>query len=306
MLSPRGKAMNLPELMDKLHSDSSCRRYLEKVRWPKGVVCPACGGKSISRVEKRHVFDCNKCRRQFSATSGTIFHDSHLPLRTWFLAIHRISESKKGVSANQLKRELGVTYKTAWYLCHRIRAAMAQPTGPGLRGIVEVDETYVRSKSVPPGEKLKPGTGSQRVSPVIGMKERNGKIRAAAVPHVRKRETLRWVLQNLDRERVSFVFTDANRVYHDLGRSVPHAAIDHSQSYAIGDLHTNNIESFWALLKRGIVGSYHHVSQKHLQRYVDEYCWRDNGPKQDGFDTLLSAQTVAGPLTYRSLIAKDL
>ena len=119
--------MNLPELIDKLQSESSCRRYLEKVRWPRGVVCPSCGDKGISRIVKRQVFQCNKCRRQFSVTSGTIFHDSHLPLRTWFLGIHRIGESKKGVSANQLRRELGITYKTAWYLCHRIRQAIAGP-----------------------------------------------------------------------------------------------------------------------------------------------------------------------------------
>jgi len=298
--------MNLPEMMDSLHTESSCRRYLEKVRWPKGVVCPACGHKGISRVVKRHVFDCNDCRRQFSVTSGTIFHDSHLPLRTWFLAIHRLSESKKGVSANQLKRELGVTYKTAWYLCHRIRAAMAQPSGPGLRGIVEVDETYIRDKSVPPGEKLKVGTGSQRVSPVIGMKERNGKVRAEAVDHVRKAETLRWVLRNLDQDAITAVYTDTNRVYHDLGLSVPHESVNHTVTFAIGDLHTNNIESFWSLLKRGVIGSYHHVSRKHLQRYVDEYCWRTNGPKEDGFDALLSAQAIAGPLTYQTLTAKDL
>src|SRR5574340_62936 len=141
--------MNLPELIDKLGSDEACRAHLEGIRWPRGVACPDCGSKSISRVAKRKVFDCNKCRRQFSVTSGTIFHDSHLPLRTWFLAIHRIGESKKGVSANQLKRELGVTYKTAWYLCHRIREAMKQPTGPGLRGVVDIDGTYVNGEVCP-------------------------------------------------------------------------------------------------------------------------------------------------------------
>ncbi len=297
--------MNLPELIDKLHSDESCRKYLEKIRWPRGVKCPACGDKSISRIVKRQVFECNKCRRQFSVTSGTIFHDSHLSLRTWFLAIHRISESKKGVSANQLKRELGVTYKTAWYLCHRIRQAMAQPTGPGLRGIIEVDETYVKGEGFPPGEKPKRGRGSQRVTPVVGMKERGGKVRAHAVSFVRKQETLRWVLRNLDQGAVSAVFTDANNIYDDLGLSVPHDKIDHSITFAIGNLHTNNIESFWSLLKRGVIGSYHHVSRKHLQRYVDEYCWRTNGPREDGFDVLLSTQTAATPLTYRALVGRD-
>lgn len=299
--------MNLPELIDKLHSDAACRKHLEQIRWPHGVACPACGGKSISRIAKRQVFECNKCRRQFSVTSGTIFHDSHLPLRTWFLAIHRISESKKGVSANQLKRELGITYKTAWYLCHRIRAAMKQPSGPGLRGIIEVDETYVKGKGIPRGEKPKTGPASQRVTAVVGAKDRTRKrVRAKVMKTVSKKTAWPWILSQFKPEEVSALYTDEGGVYHGLEAHVPHETVFHGLFYAIGDLHTNGIESFWSLLKRGIVGSYHHVSPKHLQRYVDEYCWRSNGPREDGFDSLLSSQAAAGPLTYRSLIAKGL
>jgi len=297
--------MNLPELIDKLHSDASCRKHLEQIRWPRGVTCPACGSKGISRITKRRMFECNKCRRQFSVTSGTIFHDSHLSLRTWFLAIHRIGESKKGVSANQLKRELGLTYKTAWYLCHRIRAAMKQPSGPGLRGIIEVDETYVKGKGVPRGERVKRGPASQRVTAVIGAKDRGRHVRAKVMKTVSKETAWPWLLSQLNRPEVSAIYTDEAGVYHGLGAYVPHETINHALFYSIGDLHTNGIESFWSLLKRGIMGSYHHVSPKHLQRYVDEYCWRSNGPRKDGFDTLLSAQAAAGPLTYGALIAKN-
>jgi len=272
------------------------------VRWPQGVTCPACGSRSISRIVKRHVFDCNDCRRQFSVTSGTIFHDSHLSLRTWFLAIHRISESKKGVSALQLKRELNVAYKTAWYLCHRIRQAMGQPSGPGLRGIIEVDETYIRGEGVPPDEDLKRGRGSQRCTPVVGMKQRKGLVRAKALPHLR--DSRSWVHQNIAEDGVTAVFSDATNLYDDLDATYTHGKIDHSLAYVLGDLHTNGIESFWSLFKRGVTGSYHHVSRKHLQRYLDEYCWRSNGPTEDIFESLLGRQAKCHPLTYDTLISK--
>jgi len=295
--------MNLPELIDKLHSDASCRKHLERIRWPRRVTCPACGGKSISRIVKRAVFECNKCRRQFSVTSGTIFHDSHLSLRTWFLAIHRITESNKGVSASQLTRELGITYKTAWYLCHRIRAAIKQPTGPGLRGIIEVDETYVRGKGVPRGEKLKRGPASQRTTPVIGARDRNKRVRAKVLKAVSKETTWPSILSQFNRQEVSAVYTDEHGAYRGLNAYVPHGTICHALFYSIGDLHTNGIESFWSLLKRGIVGSYHHVSPKHLQRYVDEYCWRNNTEGTDLFTALLSAQALTEPLQYRRLLS---
>ena len=116
--------INLVELVDRFHSEDRCRKYLEELRWPDGVECPRCGEKSVSQIKKRSQYDCNSCRYQFSVTAGTIFHDSHLPLWKWFLAVYLIVESKKGISANQLKRTLGVSYKTAWYLSHRIRAAL--------------------------------------------------------------------------------------------------------------------------------------------------------------------------------------
>ena len=298
--------MNLPELISKLASDEACRKHLEAIRWPEGVTCPNCGGKSVSRAAKRRVYDCNKCRRQWSVTSGTIFHDTHLPLQTWFLAIHRISESKKGVSANQLSRELAVSYKTAWYLCHRIRAAMSQPTRPGLRGIIEIDETFVKGEGIPKGEKPKRGAGSQRMTPVVGMKQRKGQVRAKAVRSLRRTDTMPWIEQNLDEEAVSAVYTDATTAYDDVDYAIlRHEKVDHDAAWVLGDVHTNGIESFWSLFKRGIVGSYHHVSRKHLQRYVDEYCWRSNRDKGDDiFASLLHVQAEAQPLRYDSLLGK--
>ena len=298
--------MNLPELIDKLHSDEACREHLERVRWPEGVTCPDCGANTISRIAKRKVYECNKCRRQFSVTSGTIFHDSHLPLRTWFLGIHRISESKKGVSANQLHRELGITYKTAWYMCHRIREAMKQPTAPGLRGIIEVDETYVRGAGVPKGEKLKAGRGSQRTTPLVGAKERGGRVHAKALSALKRDEVWPWLKQAMRIDQVARLYTDSSNIYDHLTGVLPHGRIDHSVAYVWGDIHTNGIESFWALLKRGIAGSYHHVSPKHLQRYVDEYCWRANQASGVTFDALLQVQTQAQPITYRRVTARQM
>src|ERR687893_2240162 len=138
--------MDLPKLVDRFGSEDKCHAYLEELRWPDGVRCPRCDSAKISRIQKRRQFDCDACRYQFSVRVGTIFHDSKLPLWKWFLAIYLMSESKKGVSANQLKRVLGVAYKTAWYLCHRIRAAVADADNSLLSGIVEVDETFVGGK----------------------------------------------------------------------------------------------------------------------------------------------------------------
>ena len=139
--------VNLMSLIEQYSDDAKCRDRLEALKWPDGVKCPRCGSNKISRIKKRGQFDCDACRYQFSVTSGTIFHDSHLPLCKWFLAIYLMCESKKGISANQLKRSLGISYKTAWYLCHRIRRAMLQDSdSPQLKGIVEVDETYIGGK----------------------------------------------------------------------------------------------------------------------------------------------------------------
>src|SRR5689334_1984255 len=140
-------AIDLCELIEQFGSEDKCRDYLEGLRWPDGVKCPRCGSDKISRIKKRHTFDCDACRYQFSVRAGTVFHDSHLPLWKWFLAVYVMCESKKGVSANQLKRMLGVSYKTAWYLCHRIRSAMTDETTEPLTGTVEADETYVGGRS---------------------------------------------------------------------------------------------------------------------------------------------------------------
>src|SRR3954464_275800 len=177
--------MDLVKLFEEFGSEDKCHDFLEELRWPDGVKCPRCDSDKISRIAKRRQFDCDGCRYQFSVRVGTLFHDSKLPLWKWFLAVYVMGESKKGVSANQMKRMLGVSYKTAWYLCHRIRAAMIDETGPLLRGIVEADETYI-------GGKLRPGaykTGREakqhrldNKTVVLGAVERGGKVRLRMAP----------------------------------------------------------------------------------------------------------------------------
>src|SRR4051812_22518521 len=164
-------AMNLVKLVEQFNSEDRCRDYLEALRWPNGVRCPECGFQSVSRIKTRNQYDCNKCRTRFSVKSGTVFHDSHLPLWKWFLAIYLMIESKKGISANQVKRTLDCTYKTAWYLCHRIRFAMRQVSADRLRGIVEIDETYIGGVAHGHGNAFK-----NKIC-VVGAVQRGGEIR---------------------------------------------------------------------------------------------------------------------------------
>ena len=176
--------VNLISLIEKYGSDDDkCRKYLESLKWQNGVKCPRCGSEKVSRIIKRDQFDCDECRYQFSVTAGTIFHDSHLPIWKWFLAVYLMTESKKGISANQLKRNLGISYKTAWYLCHRIRKAMEEATDkPQLNGIVEVDETYVGGKY----DRRRKRDRYEK-QPVIGLLERDGSLKQRRFPpQVRK------------------------------------------------------------------------------------------------------------------------
>jgi transposase-like protein len=288
--------MNLVELVDRFGDEDKCRTYLEELRWPNGVVCPRCGNESTSRIEKRNKYDCNSCRYQFSVTAGTLFHDSHLPLRKWFIATYLICESKKGISANQLKRTLGVSYKTAWYLCHRIRDAMGDDEQPLLNGIVEVDETWIGGKRRHVGRGY---TGNKAV--VVGAVQRDGEVRLKVVPS-KDRATLK---QFIDKYAApdAMIFTDDYGVYDYLPPE-RHREVNHSiEEWAHGDVHTNTVEGAWSLFKRSVVGSYHKVSIKHLPAYLDEMEFRFNG-RDNPFlfrDTLL--RMIEGEtLPYEELV----
>jgi len=195
----------LLSVIEKYGTDDHCREALTKLRWPSGVTCPECGSEKIARVAKRNIFDCDSCRYQFSVLAGTIFHDSHLPLTKWFYATYIMCESRKGVSANQLKRMLGVSYKTAWYLCHRIRAAMKEvEPRPKMTGIVEMDETYIGGHHHGAGVE---GRGDPKKEIVIGIRKRNGELRFLTAQDV-KAGTLRQIISDNISDHVQVLVTD--------------------------------------------------------------------------------------------------
>jgi transposase-like protein len=261
---------NLTDLFEKFNSEDRCREYLELLRWPSGICCVRCGDLSVSKLASRHQYECNGCRYQFSATAGTVFHDSHLPLWKWFLATYLICEAKKGVSANQIKRTLGISYKTAWYLCHRIREAMKSDNSVKLTGTVEADETFVGGAY---DKRRKRGRNEKPC--VVGVIQRGGPVRAQKVQSRGARAVSAFVTQSV--EPGSKLMTDDYAGYEKVGKQYEHETVQHSKmEYVVGSTHTNSIENFWSLFKRGLVGSFHKVSEKHLDRYLDEFTYRFN------------------------------
>jgi transposase-like protein len=292
--------LDLCTLIEQFGSEEKCRMYLESLRWPDGITCPSCKSDKISRIKARNQFDCDACRYQFSATAGTIFHDTHLPLWKWFLATYLLCESRKGMSANQLKRMLKTTYKTAWYLSHRIRAAMLETAPAKLGGTVEIDETYVAGKK----RRWRP-KGDVQV--VIGIRQRNGDLRLIRAEDA-KSATVREIINANIGSHVEVIMTDESAIYPyalDKMQKNLHKTINHSREYAHGDIHTNTVESAFSLLKRGIVGTWHKVSAKHLPAYLDEMCFRFNNRRNDFLfrDTML--KLIGSPnLEYKDLTAK--
>jgi transposase-like protein len=294
--------MDMMELMERFGTEQKCRAILEELRWPDGVRCPRCNGVKTSRIHARDQFDCDTCRHQFSVTSGTIWHDTHLPLRKWFIAIYLTVESKKGMSANQMKRVLGVSYKTAWYLCHRIRAAMTELDPTPLKGTVEVDETFI-------GGKLKGGTGKghylKNKAIVIGVIQRGGKVRLQVIDRT-DRKTLHRFIKDHTAPETEVVITDEWQAYRGIGdHDTKHKIVNHSaKEYVRGNIHTNGIENVWSLLKRSVTGTYHKLSIKHLDAYLDELEWRINNRENPYLfrDTLIKL-IGSKKLEYQELIA---
>lgn len=282
------KPVSLAEIFIKFSTDDQCFEYIEKMRWPDGVVrCPQCGNDKISKVERKAnsknrrkwFYLCleKTCHNQFSPTSGTLFADSHLPLITWFHAIGLMLNAKKGLSARQLQRDLGIGgYKTAWYLCHRIREAMGNGDIPKLGGIVEIDETYVGGKQHGQGKDWRGKRQTKQV--VMGAIQRGGKVRLEHVTGATV-GTFREFIEATVSEDAERVMTDQHPAYPNaLGTLIDrHETVNHIRhEYVRGDVTTNTIESVFSLFKRGIIGQYHKLSAKHLQRYLTEFEYRFN------------------------------
>jgi transposase-like protein len=301
-----GAVMNLSELVKITADETKAVALFEGMRWPNGPYCPHCGGTDrlydLSKT-RLGLKKCGHCRKQFTARVGTIFEDSPLPISKWLLAIHLMCSSKKGVSAKQIERELGITYKSAWYLCHRIRLAMTkEPLASKLGGageIVEADATYVGGKA---GNNKHKGYKAKPKSVVLTLVERDGEVRAFPVPAERK-GVLHPIMQaNID--GAAHIMTDKSFAYPGLKKHfASHHAVNHSMEYVRGIVHTNFAESFHSLLKRGIFGTFHHVSAKHLERYLKEFEFRWNSRKAtDGARFAEAVKGVSGKrLTYRPL-----
>lgn len=289
---------DLVKLTDGTATEADARRMFEKMRWPDGARCifGDCEGSNVYRlavkgktlksgrvVGPRELFKCKACRRQFSVTKGTIFEDSHIPLRTWLVVMYRMCSSKKSVSARQIEREFGLGHRAAWFMCHRIRWAMTDKNPSKLTGTIEADETYIGGK--PRGhreQRIKTRTMSEAITeawakktPVFGIKERGGRVRARVMPKVSQRAVERAMFHNIDRSKARLM-TDEHPVYARISDMLSHQVIRHKSEYVRGDVHTQGIESFWAVLKRGLIGTYHHVDAGYLSQYVAEYEFRHN------------------------------
>jgi transposase-like protein len=298
--------INLMSLVDKYNTDEHCREALKHLRFPDGMKCLKCGSENVAPVEGRKVYVCYSCRYQFSVTVGTIFHDSHLPLTKWFLVTYLMTESRKGISANQIKRMLGISYKTAWYLCHRIRAAMAEVAGHKMTGTVEIDETYVGGKRRGRGHKDK----LINKVPVIGIRERSGHVHFIKTDGVNQSVINDIMARNID-TTVDVILTDESKLYN-FDATKFHRAKHESVNHSAGEyvryeggfcVSTNGIESAFSLFKRGIVGTWHKVSAKHLQAYLQEMTFRFNNRKNPHLfrDTLIQ-MLKAENVEYKELI----
>lgn len=274
--------MNIIEVFRKFPTEADCIAYLEKARWNGTPVCPYCHSDHTTPLPKEQRHHCNGCNTTFSVTVGTIFHHTHLPLQKWFLAISLILNAKKGIAARQLGRDLEVTKDTAWSVAMRIRKAMTEPEQRNmLQGMVEMDETYVggkpRKSADPTNEKkAKRGRGTSKI-PVVGMIQRGGKVKAKVMrlPKLTKKVLSAIARANID-TAVSTLITDEYSGYNDIIKFMSHETVNHQVNFVDGNWHTNNIESFWALFKRGLIGQYHQLSERHLQKYFDEFCYRHN------------------------------
>jgi transposase-like protein len=321
--------MNLIDVVQQFKTDDDCLAYMESMRWPDGIRCPVCGCDRISKITRKagtvtrgktagearknrrtRIYQCleETCKQQFSATAGTIFNDSHLPLTKWFMALALIVDAKKGMSAKQLQQHLGIgSYRTAWYMAHRIRKAMVNERSADLSGIVEMDETYLGG--VKHGRRYQGRKDHKNC--VVGIKQRGGRIKMIHAPNA-KIETLAKYLKEHVSADVEYIMTDELPAYpkalrlsgHDVEK---HRTVNHSaEIYVDGNTTTNGIESAFSLFKRGVIESFHKILIKHLHRYLSEFETRFNARKADDrFNPTLRAMLGVDPMPFRELIAGE-
>jgi len=309
--------LNLSQVTEM--NEEEARQYMESVLWPGGPTCPHCGSTKSWGVKsasaRSGVYTCARCDKQFTVTVGTVMHGSHIPLRQWLIAFHLMTSSKKGVSALQLQRNLSLgSYKTAWHLAHRIRLSMnTAPIKAVLSGIVEVDETYVGGKprkenkggsQNPEPKKSKRGRGTDKV-PVLALVERNGSVVSKPIEHVDSK-TLKGAIKEIC-HKDSCIMTDEWASYIGIGNDFNggHEVVKHNDGeFKRGNASTNTVESYFALLKRGVHGIFHHVSKHHLHRYCDEFSFRWNHRKIDDGERMIAVikGSEGKRLSYKPLV----
>ena len=294
---------------------NNCRQYMVDHRWPDGIVCPTCGRTDVTFLATQNKWQCKSAhvKRQFSAKVGTIFEDSPLGLEKWLPAVWIITTAKNGVSSCEIARSLGVTQKTAWFMLHRIRKAMQSGSIMKMGGEVEVDETFIGGKArnmhISKRDRRITGTGGKDKTAVIGLLERGGQVRTAIISSRKKAVLHAEVKKHV--EAGAALYTDALMSYGGLGAEYAHAVVDHAVEYINGRVHTNGLENFWSLLKRGINGTYVSIEPFHLFRYLDEQTFRYNNratadnplTDADRFSTVLS-QVTGKRLTYAEVTGK--
>ena len=291
----------------------TCLKFMAELRWPDGPVCPRCQALESTYLSTRRVWKCKGCQKQFSVKVGTIFEDSPLGLDKWMAAVWLITNAKNGISSYEIHRALGITQKSAWFVLHRVRCAMASGTFEKMEGTVEADETFIggKARNMHAGKRKAQGRGAVGKTIVMGLLERHekgkgkaSKVKVKVVPTTRKGTLQAEVRDNV--EPRSEVFTDALASYQGLDADYYHEAIDHAETYVRGRVHTNGMENFWSLLKRMIKGTYVSVEPFHLFRYLDEEAFRFNERlENDGTRFLrVMAGIVGRRLTWKSLIGK--
>lgn len=283
--------------------------FVAGLRWPDGPECPRCEGKDHSFLKTRRLWKCKTCKKQFSVKVGTIFEDSPIPLDKWLAAIWMLANAKNGISSHELGRSIGISQKAGWFVLQRVRLAMQTGTFDKIDGTVEVDETFIggKARNMHPAKRKQKITASgiKDKTKVMGILERGGEVRAEVVPDTRKRTLDPKVRANV--EPGSSVYTDEHQSYTSLSDEYAHETVDHATHYVNGQVHTNGMENFWSLLKRGLSGTYISVQPFHLFRYLDEQVYRFNSRKADDLTRFaLVLRMVAGKrLTYKKLIGQD-
>ncbi len=286
--------MNIIQIYRTFPKQQDCINHLEKVRWNDKPKCPYCKSTNQTSMPKENRYHCNNCNTSFSVMVGTIFENTKLDFQKWFLAISLMLNAKKGISARQLARDIEVTKDTAWFMMMRIRKIMIE-NNELLKGIIEADETYIggKNKNRHSDKKTKggQGRGGEDKTPVIGILERGGNVKAKKAKDVSNKTLKSFINQNV--KRGSTIMTDEWKSYKGLSLLFGHEIVKHSMGeYVNGAVHTNTLEGFWSLLKRGIIGQYHYVSPKYLNKYINEFCFRYNNRKNKDIFSLTVKKAV--------------